>query len=129
MTAIKICGITRLDDATLTQLGGVADALGLAALVEVHTAQECDRAVACGARIIGVNNRNLRTLVVDLEASHTIANRIPSDVIAVSESGLRTLGELRTMTALGYHAFLIGERFMTDSDPAGAIHALTLLLP
>ena len=116
--------VAALDDATLTQLGGVADALGLAALVEVHTAQECDRAVACGARIIGVNNRNLRTLVVDLEASHAIANRIPSDVIAVSESGLRTPDELQTMTSLGYHAFLIGERFMTARDPGTPLAAL-----
>ena len=66
----------------------------------------------CGAQIIGVNNRNLRTLEVDLEASHVIARSLPDDVVAVSESGLKTPDDLRVDAALGYHAFLIGERFM-----------------
>ena len=113
--------VSALDDGTLKQLAGAAEALGLAALVEVHSADECDRALACGARLIGVNNRNLRTLQVDLEASHTIARRIPAGVVAVSESGLKTPADLRTLTALGYKAFLIGERFMSARDPGAAL--------
>ncbi len=77
-----------------------------------------------GARIIGVNNRNLRTLAVDVEASERLIGRIPRDVIAVSESGLRTAADLRRLQALGYGAFLVGERLMTDSDPAAALERL-----
>ena len=113
-----------LEDDAIRRLIGGADALGLAALVEVHTAEECDRAIACGARLLGVNNRNLRTLQVDLDASHTIARRIPQGVIAVSESGLRTPADLTTMARLGYRAFLMGERFMTSADPGEALAGL-----
>jgi indole-3-glycerol phosphate synthase len=74
--------------------------------------------------MIGVNNRNLRTLTVDQEASYRLVASIPRDVIAVSESGLRTRDDLEKLTAAGYRAFLIGERFMTDSDPARAIRTL-----
>jgi indole-3-glycerol phosphate synthase len=98
--------------------------LGLAALVEVHDEEELSRAVDVGARIIGVNNRNLRTLSVDTEASFRLAAMMPKDVVAVSESGLRTRADLDRLSAAGYRAFLIGERFMTDGDPAGAIRRL-----
>jgi indole-3-glycerol phosphate synthase len=116
--------VAALDDRTLARLAAAAADLGLAALVEVHTVEECDRALAAGARLIGVNNRNLRTLEVDLEASHEIAERLPRGVVAVSESGLKTAADLQRMTALGYRAFLIGERFMTAADPGGALAAL-----
>ena len=95
-----------------------------AALVEVHDLQECDRALNAGASLIGVNNRNLRTLQVDLEASHVIAARIPRDVISVSESGLKTPADLQSMQGLGYRAFLMGERFMVDPDPGAALAGL-----
>ena len=81
-------------------------------------------AVDSGARMIGVNNRNLRTLQVDVEASNRLAARIPRNVIAVSESGLKSREELDRLAAAGYRAFLIGERFMTDPDPAEAIRNL-----
>lgn len=116
--------VAAVDDGTLKRLAAAAEALGLAALVEVHSADECDRALACGARLIGVNNRNLRTLQVDLDASHAIARLIPAGVVAVSESGLKTPGDLRALTALGYKAFLIGERFMTSRDPGDALAGL-----
>lgn len=115
--------VAALADAELRALSAAARGLGLAALVEVHDLEECDRALAAGASIIGVNNRNLRTLLVDLDASRAIAARIPNDVIGVSESGLRTPADLRAMTALGYHAFLIGERFMVEPDPGEALRA------
>jgi indole-3-glycerol phosphate synthase len=116
--------VAALTDAELRQLSQGARDLGLAALVEVHSLDECDRALAAGASIIGVNNRNLRTLQVDLDASRVIAQRIPQDVIGISESGLKTRGDLQAMTALGYRAFLMGERFMVDPDPGAALSGL-----
>jgi len=98
--------------------------LGLATLVEVHDEAELTRAIDTGARIVGVNNRNLRTLKVDVEASDRLAARLPRGVIGVSESGLKSRGELERLASAGYRAFLIGERFMTDADPAGALRQL-----
>jgi indole-3-glycerol phosphate synthase len=90
----------------------------------VHDEAELTRAIDSGARVIGVNNRNLRTLAVDVDASGRLAARMPRNVIAVSESGLKSRDELEQLAAAGYQAFLIGERFMTDPDPAGAIRTL-----
>jgi len=98
--------------------------LGLAALVEVHDDEELARAIDSGARIIGVNNRNLRTLVVDVAASRRLGARIPEDVVGVSESGLTSRADLEELAGQGYRAFLIGERFMTAPDPAKAIAEL-----
>ena len=116
--------VAALDQATLGRLQHRAWDLGLAALVEVHDAEELARAADAGARIIGVNNRNLRSLSVDKEASYRLAMRMPKGVIAVSESGLQTREDLDRLSAAGYQAFLIGERFMTDADPARAITEL-----
>jgi indole-3-glycerol phosphate synthase len=120
--------VAALDDATLARLSRAAAELGLAALVEVHNVDECERALGAGARLLGVNNRNLRTLAVDLAASEAIAGRLPKDVIAVSESGLKSAADLQRLTALGYRAFLIGERFMTASDPGAALGDLLAAL-
>jgi indole-3-glycerol phosphate synthase len=116
--------VAALDDPSLTRLQRAARDAGLAALVEVHDDTELARALDSGARLIGVNNRNLRTLQVDVEASFRLASRLPRDVIAVSESGLQTRADLERLTAAGYRAFLIGERFMTDADPAAAVRGL-----
>jgi indole-3-glycerol phosphate synthase len=116
--------VAALEQADLVRLQARARALGLATLVEVHDEEELARALDSGARIVGVNNRNLRTLAVDVEASDRLAARMPADVIAVSESGLRSRADVERLSAAGYRAFLIGERFMTDPDPAGAIGAL-----
>lgn len=116
--------VAALDDARLTALAREAAALDLAALVEVHDRDECDRALAAGARIIGVNNRNLRTLDVDVQASFEIARALPGDVTGVSESGLRSTGELTALREAGYRAFLIGERLMTSATPREALAAL-----
>ena len=116
--------VAALSDAQLARFHREAGALGLAALVEVHDAGEVDRALDAGAEIIGVNNRNLRTLAVDTAASELAASRIPAGVIAVSESGLRTAADLSRMRALGYRAFLIGERFMAAADPGHALRGL-----
>jgi indole-3-glycerol phosphate synthase len=93
-------------------------------LVEVHSADELHGAVDAGARIIGVNNRNLRTLAVDVRLSETLIPLMPDHVVAVSESGLRSPGDLRRLRASGYGAFLIGERFMTQDDPGAGLAAL-----
>jgi indole-3-glycerol phosphate synthase len=116
--------VAALEQHDLIALQAKAGQLGLATLVEVHDEAELARALDCGARVIGVNNRNLRTLTVDVEASDRLAARIPREVIAVSESGLKTREELDRLAAAGYRAFLIGERFMTDADPAEAIRNL-----
>jgi indole-3-glycerol phosphate synthase len=108
----------------LRTLSARADALGLDALVEVHGADELEVAVDAGATVIGVNNRNLRTLAVDVHASESLIARMPKDVIAVSESGLTTADDLARLSALGYRGFLIGERFMTAPDPGGALRDL-----
>ena len=117
--------VAALEQARLITLQRRASELELAALVEVHDEAELVRAIDSGARVIGVNNRNLRTLAVDVTASERLASRVPRDVIAVSESGLKSRDELAHLAAAGYRAFLIGERFMTDPDPAGAIRRLT----
>jgi indole-3-glycerol phosphate synthase len=116
--------VAALDDATLTSLSTAARDLDLAALVEVHNAGECRRAIAAGAGIIGVNNRNLRTLQVDLDASRDVAGLLPASAIGVSESGLKTAADLQAMKALGYRAFLMGERFMIEPDPGAALAGL-----
>ena len=90
---------------------------GLDALVEVHDEHELAIAIDAGARIVGVNNRNLRTLEVDLTASERVIAQIPGDVVAISESGLRTPADVARLRELGYRAFLIGERFMTADNP------------
>ena len=113
--------VAALTDQALRRLLVAAGELGLAVVVEVHTLPECDRALDAGARIVGVNNRNLRTLVVDHEASRTVAGRLPKEVVAISESGLKTAADLREMASLGYRAFLIGERLMVEPDPGRAL--------
>jgi indole-3-glycerol phosphate synthase len=90
---------------------------GLDLLVEVHNRQELSIAIDVGARIIGVNNRNLRTLEVDVHASEELIALMPAEVIAISESGLRTSEDLVRLRQLGYRGFLIGESLMTASDP------------
>jgi indole-3-glycerol phosphate synthase len=116
--------VAALEQGDLIALHRRASELGLAALVEVHEEIELRRAVDAGARLVGVNNRNLRTLAVDVDASHRLAQLIPRDVVAVSESGLRTRADLERLRKAGYRAFLIGERFMLDADPARAIGEL-----
>jgi indole-3-glycerol phosphate synthase len=108
----------------LAELSRQARSLELEVLVEVHDAEELAIAADAGAGIIGVNNRNLRTLEVDVRASESLVRRLPAGALAVSESGLQSAADLTRLRDLGYHAFLIGERFMTAADPGGALGAL-----
>ncbi len=116
--------VAALDDEALGQLMREARALDLDVLVEVHDEAELGRAVACGADLIGVNNRNLRTLAVDVDASVRLAAAMPPGVLPVAESGLRSGDDLRRLHDVGYRAFLIGERFMTAADPGEALAGL-----
>ena len=118
--------VAALEQADLVALQARAWELGLATLVEVHDETELARAIDSGARVIGVNNRNLHTLTVDVEASYRLAARMPRDVVAVSESGLQSRTDLDRLAAAGYRAFLIGARFMTDADPASALRELLM---
>jgi indole-3-glycerol phosphate synthase len=105
----------------LASLAQTAASLGLDALVEVHDRDELAVALDSGAPIIGINNRNLRTLEVDIAVTEALVPRIPADRIVVSESGLKTAADLRRLSALGCHAFLMGERFMAEPDPGRAL--------
>ncbi len=121
--------VAALDDTELGALHARAVELGLGVLVEVHDADELDRAARAGATVVGVNNRNLRTLAVDVEASHRLAARMPAGAIGVAESGLRTSADLVRLGAAGYPAFLIGETFMTAPDPGAALRDLLAGVP
>jgi len=113
-----------LSDHDLRSLFDLCNRLRIAALVEVHTEGELDRAVAAGARIIGVNNRNLKTLEISLETSFQLRAKMPRGCVAVSESGIKTAADLRRIEDAGFDAVLIGERFMTQPDPGAALRGL-----
>ncbi len=118
--------VAALKDEDLSSLRRVAeDDLGLDALVEVHTHEEMQRAVACGANLIGVNNRNLHTFDVSLDTSLSLAQDAPKDTVLISESGLRSATDLSRLRDAGYRGFLIGESLMRSEDPAAALRALT----
>jgi indole-3-glycerol phosphate synthase len=102
----------------------LAEHYGMSALVEVHDDEELKPALASGARIIGVNNRDLRTFQVDLGVSLRLASKIPSSVIKVAESGIHTAADVRQLRAAGYNSFLVGEHLMRSGDPAHALQTL-----
>jgi indole-3-glycerol phosphate synthase len=95
------------------------------ALVEVHTVEEMKTAADFGARLIGVNNRNLKTFDVSLDVSRELILQAPSDAILISESGLRSRSDIEELSALGYSGFLIGESLMRSDDPGGDLRRLT----
>jgi indole-3-glycerol phosphate synthase len=114
-----------LDDAGLAKLRATAeDELSLDAVVEVHTSEELRRAVSAGARIIGVNNRDLRTFLTSLDTSERLIAEAPRDQIMISESGLQDPKSLRHLRALGFRGFLIGEALMRAPDPEAALRDL-----
>ncbi len=116
--------VAALTPEALKSLHRAATDAGLDVLVEVHELFELPAALDAGASIIGVNNRNLRTLEVDTRLSSQLIDLIPEDVTAVAESGLKTADDLRRLRDGGYDAFLIGERFMTAADPGAALKRL-----
>jgi indole-3-glycerol phosphate synthase len=115
-----------LDNEALLRMRKLAeDDLGMDALVEVHTQDEMNRAIDCGARLIGVNNRDLATFEVSLQTSIDLAPMVPSDTILVSESGIETRDDIERLREVGYKGFLIGEMLMRADDPVGALGQLT----
>ena len=107
-----------LEDDTLAKLRTTAeDELGLDAVVEVNTLEELRRALGAGAKIIGVNNRDLRTFKTSLETSERLITEAPRDRVMISESGLQNAKSLRHLQSLGFRSFLIGEALMRASDP------------
>ena len=114
-----------LDDSLLEKMRAMAeDELGLDALVEVHTTEELQRALNSGAKLIGVNNRDLRTFEVSLQTSERLIAGAPPDRVIISESGLQDAASLRHLQALGFRGFLVGERLMRASDPEVALRDL-----
>ncbi len=116
--------VAALADGLLAELIGLGRELGMEPLVEVHTRGELQRALAAGARIVGVNNRDLKTLDVRVETSMELIGEIPEECTAVSESGLRTHADLMRLREAGFDAFLIGEQLMQAEDPAAALGEL-----
>jgi indole-3-glycerol phosphate synthase len=117
--------VAALTDTQLSDLRSVTeDEFGLDALVEVHDSNELKRALAAGARLIGVNNRDLRSFAVSLETSMMLAREAPSDVLLISESGLHSHDDLLRLREAGYQGFLIGESLMRAADPAAALKTL-----
>lgn len=113
-----------LDAPRLRDFIGLLDAYGCDALVEVHGEEELQRAVDAGARLIGVNHRDLRTFEVDLSASERLAPKIPAGVIRVAESGIRTRSDIDRLRPAGFHAFLVGESLLRQSDREAAVRRL-----
>ena len=123
---LLLCAI--LDDAQLREYLALCDGLGLSALVEAHDEAEVDRALNAGARILGVNNRDLKNFTVDTENSRRLRARIPEDVLFVSESGVRTAEDVARLAAIGADAVLIGETLMRAPDKTAKLQELKGLL-
>ncbi len=116
--------VRALDDPMLRQLLETAREAGMEALVEVHVEQDLDRALGEGARIIGINNRDLKTFTVDTAVTERLMERIPDDVTAVSASGIDRPEQILSLEAKGVKAFLIGEALVTAEDPEEKLREL-----
>jgi indole-3-glycerol phosphate synthase len=118
--------VASLDDATLRKLYDTAKACQLDVLVEVHDLPEMERALELGADMIGINNRNLKTFEVDLGTTETLAEEIPSDAVAISESGIKTADDVRRVRACGINAVLVGETLMRAKNVPAKLAELLL---
>lgn len=113
-----------LDAKQIRESIALLDQYGCDALVEVHDEKELERAIGGGARVIGVNNRNLRDFRVDLATAESLGARMPADVIRVAESGIKTRQDVDRLRTAGFHAFLVGESLLRQNDRAAAVQAL-----
>jgi indole-3-glycerol phosphate synthase len=113
------------DRELLAGLHALADDLGLGVLVEAHDASEIEHALAIGARVVGVNNRDLTTFAEDLDISHSLVSLVPAPVIAVAESAIRAPDDARRLAAAGFDALLVGEALVRAGDPSGLLRDLT----
>lgn len=121
---LLIAGAVASED--LITLGRLAQELGMAALFEVHTEAHVDLALAAGARVIGINNRDLQTLRVDLDTTRRLRPRIPAGVVVISESGIETPDDVRRVCAAGIDAILVGTALMAHPDPSAHLRSLRL---
>ena len=119
---LLICAI--LSQTQLEEYAGIARELGLSALVEAHDEQEIQMALKAGAKIIGVNNRNLKDFTVDISNSVRLRELVPREILFVSESGMKTRTDIARLEKNGTNAVLIGETFMRSSDKAGMLREL-----
>ena len=119
---LLICAI--LNDQVLLEFWELAEALGMDALVEAHDEEEVRRAVAVGADIIGVNNRDLKTFTVDINNSARLRKLVPPEVLFVSESGIKTAADIAALRSNGTNAVLIGETLMRSPDKKAALAEL-----
>jgi len=113
-----------LDQYELESFLKLARAIGFDALVEIHDEAELDRAVAAGADLIGVNQRDLVTFAVDTERAVRMAPQMPAGVVRVAESGITGPADAEVLASAGYHAVLVGEHLVTSGDPEGGVAAL-----
>jgi indole-3-glycerol phosphate synthase len=109
--------VAALEDSLLEDCLGLAHGLGMTALLEVHTIEELERSLPLHPRLIGINNRDLRTFQTDIETTLRLRPSIPSDVVVVSESGINSAADVTRLRNKGVHAFLIGEALMRAPDP------------
>jgi len=118
--------VAALGDAALLELAALADELGLDVLVEVHDGDELERALTTSARLIGINNRNLRTFATTLDTTLALRARVPAERLLVTESGIVTRDDVARMRAADVNAFLVGETFMRAPDPGTELRRLFL---
>jgi len=116
--------VAALDQPSLSRLLELTHSLNMNAIVEVHDAEELERALDAGARIIGINNRDLRTFNVDLNVSVNLSRKIPEGKIVIAESGIGSIDDIDNLRAQGVHVFLIGETFMKAPDPGEKLKEL-----
>jgi indole-3-glycerol phosphate synthase len=113
-----------LGPAELSDLKSLAESLSLDVLIEVHDASELDRALSLRPTMVGINNRNLKTFETSLQNTLDLLPRIPSDMLAITESGIHSVEDVATLRQKGVNAFLVGEAFMRADDPGAALRAL-----
>lgn len=119
---LLICSILKKEQ--LREYIEICDGLGLSALVEAHDEQEIDMALECGARVIGVNNRNLRDFSVDVKNSRRLRSLVPKDRVFVSESGVKTAEDIKILREIGVDAVLVGETLMRAEDKTAKLREL-----
>jgi indole-3-glycerol phosphate synthase len=123
--AILLIAAAIPDDTLLSDLHALADGLGLGVLVEAHDAGEIERALDAGARVVGVNSRNLATFAEDLGVAESLAARLPADVVAIAESAVRDSDDAARMAAAGFDAVLVGEALVRGDDPSALLGEFT----
>jgi indole-3-glycerol phosphate synthase len=115
--------VAMLDDEKLHELEDCAISLGLSVLIEVHNEEELQRALRMKSKLLGINNRNLKTLQVDLQTSLRLADHVPPEYVLVGESGIKDISDILLLKEVGINCFLIGEHFMRQQNIAAAVKA------